>query len=167
MTAAAAGGGYFMPQYGFSISIMVGFPSGFSTSNRAFFGVYDGGAATPVGTVEPSANTNVVYLGFDSGQTTWRVCANDGAGSATCSDLGLAISTAGMWSFQITIVPGGSSYSYSMTRLDVDGVSYSGAISTDLPVTTTAMRTIAWASTGALTSSVIIEPSNLYYLLTY
>lgn len=137
----------------------VGIPIGFISGNRAFFGLFAGNAGVS-GSTNPSALTNTVYLGFDAGETTWHVCSNDG-GTATCVDLGLAISTTGMFQFELRMT--GSGLAYRMKRMDVIGIDLRGTIATDLPTSTLPLRQAYYVSTGTVSgTAVVIEPKFLY-----
>jgi hypothetical protein len=170
MNPATANNGFFAPQYGFSLSLVAGVLASNSlpAGRKAFIGAWSGSTAI-AGTMvpEPSTNTNVVYFGFDSNQSAWQICSNDGSGTATCNPIGLATSATGMRSWEIATVDG-TSYVWTVTRLDADEAVLTGSVTTDLPVVTTPLRFVGWwGNTTNDGGQASMEPAAFYYYLPY
>ena len=149
---------------GFRITIRVGFPLGLVAGHRALVGIV-GNAQVIAATDDPANYLNTIYFGFSSADTTWHICSNDGVGTATCADLGLAISTVGMFRVQFEVA--GSIVNYSVVQEDVDGVSFIGTIAADLPAGSTILRAAHAAWTGATTTAVVMETGSVVTVLPY
>lgn len=133
-----------------------------TTNGRAHIGLND--TTSVIGNVNPSTLTQGVYYGFDSTQTTWRVCSNDGTGSATCTDLGanfpVNLASDG-FEFRLFAAANGSDVKYWAQRLGT-GATASGTITTDLPTNTTMMAPQLWVNNGTDASENNLECSRLY-----
>jgi hypothetical protein len=104
------------------------------SASRLFIGL---GPASNVGAANPSAQTNVVYIGCDATDTNLNACSNDGSGTATCNSLGNSFpcsTSGGMYDAWIFAEPGGGAYDWYVERLD-SAASASGRITSDLPST--------------------------------
>lgn len=133
-----------------------------TTNGRAFVGLNDTTAV--IGNVNPSTLTQGVYYGFDSAQTTWRVCSNDSTGSATCTDLGAQFPVnlgSDGFEFRLFASANGSDIKYWAQRLGT-GDTASGTISTDLPTNTTMLAPQLWVNNGTDASANNLECSRLY-----
>lgn len=89
---------------------------------------------------QPSAETNCVFFGADSGDANLQFMRNDGSGACTKIDLGssfvLNTSEANIFECTITIPNPYTSISYQAKNLTT-GVTVSGTVTTDLPSGTT------------------------------
>ena len=133
-----------------------------SANGRAYVGLNDATAVT--GNVNPSTLTHAAYFGFDSAQTTWRFCTNDGTGNATCTDLGanfpVNLASDG-FEFRMFAPPNGSDVKYWAQRLGT-GATASGTITTDLPTNTTLLSLQAWVNNGTDASANNLECARVY-----
>lgn len=106
------------------------FFTGFSTS------------ATPIGSGDPSALTNVFGFGWDSGDSSagnWYCIHNDATGVATKTDTGVARTATAVLRFKVETTDG-TSYDVSIYDYDSATEVYSATITTNLPVATTSQR---------------------------
>ena len=107
--------------------------------------------------VNPSTLTNIVGVGYDSGDTNWQVMTNDGTGTATKVDTGIARPTTDrqtMYSVMIFSPPGGAWVGVRIVD-EATGSSYESAqISTDIPAATQTVTPNCYVSVGG-TSSVV------------
>jgi hypothetical protein len=97
-------------------------------------------ASTAAITTQPSANTNVIYLGADGGQTTLRVIVRDGS-AGTPIDLGsnFPVPNATAAYEVVFFCPSGvAKVQYMVKRLDSDFRSQ-GTVTANLPANTTAL----------------------------
>lgn len=129
-TVAGTGGFHLVSRFGLDT---------ISANHSWFCGLWS--TATDMGNVDPSTLTNIIGFGIDSGQTTVRFINNDGAGTATMTDLGanFPAATAGVYyEARIYCAPNGSTIYYSLERLE-SAQFIEGSVSSDIPGTTTAM----------------------------
>lgn len=98
--------------------------------------------------------TDIIGLGADSGDTNWQIFHNDASGAATKADLGASFPFSNGTDMQLELDcdPGGSSVSYTVTRLDTMAEA-SGTISTNLPANTTLVTPFMWCSNLGTASS--------------
>jgi hypothetical protein len=130
---------------------------------RMFVGV--SGSTAAIGNVNPSTLANIVGIGADNGQTTLRIMHNDGAGTATAIDLGanFPANTLSTDCYELTLhaPPNGSSVEYIVKRVNT-GHEARGAISTDLPSSTTFLSPQIWRNNGATALAVGIDVGMQY-----
>lgn len=127
-----------------------------TTTNRAFCGL------APVGTptdVEPSSQTNGIWMGWDAADTNIQIMCNDGTATATKVDLGASfpVPTVDRTSiYKLDLYsPKGTTQSVQWRVTDmVSGAVATGTQTTDLPATSTLIAPKVWMSVGG-TSSVI------------
>lgn len=103
------------------------------TSQQSFFGLINR-TTILTAAAEPSSFADSVYVGNDSFQTTLRICSNDNAGSATCSDLGsnFPVQTGAFYDVWLSAAPNSSTIEYAVQRLD-SVFTATGSLSADLP----------------------------------
>lgn len=134
----------------------------FQASGRAFVGMY--ASATAIGNVDPSTLLNMVGFGIDSGQTTWRVFSNDGAGAATAHvDTGLPANTSAtdLYDFETFCDPGGgAAIGWRITRLNT-GAMQEGTITTNLPASDTFLSPHVWGNNGPTAVATEIAYSHI------
>jgi len=128
---------------------------GATTTTRGFFGLR-GSSATPTD-VNPSALTNIVGLGWDSGDAELSIIHNDASGTASKIHLGSGFprptaDRSQAWDLQILSDGQGNVY-WAVTSL-ATGATASGVITTDFPAGNTLLTFLAYISVGG-TSSVI------------
>ena len=147
---------------GFSSRIVWGPSTGVSTATtRAFCGFRATAAPTDV---NPSSLLNLVGMGWDSGDTNVQMMTNDGAGTATKTDLGASFprpNTDNTTVYELQLYSPNSttqSVNWRVIRYDTTGKTIAaeatGTITTDLPANTVLMAPHVWMSVGG-TSSVI------------
>ncbi len=128
---------------------------GATATTRGFLGFR--GANTAPTDVNPSTLTNVVGLGWDSGDANLSVIHNDASGTATKVPLGVnfprpTADRSQAWDFTILSDGEGSVY-WAVISL-ANGATANGVITTDLPANNTLLTFLAYISVGG-TSSVI------------
>lgn len=142
---------------GYTVSITWGQGKGASnTSKRAFAGLGGGGDATDV---NPSTLTNIIGMGWDSGDTNCQVFHNDASGTATKINLGalFPVPTSDLVDFyQITISspPNTSEVSYTIKNMNSGAVA-EGTITTNIP--TERRRKRMYASVGGVSAQIGIS----------
>lgn len=150
----ARGGFYFAARF-MSGSIALG-------GGQAIVGL-QGSASALAG--EPSALTNLLAVIKDAGDTNWQFAYNDGAGSATKVNLGVAVAVNQAFDLRIFCPPGGSSISALVEQLNNDGtatVLLDAAYATDIPTATAALAMHCQIRNGAASAAANIEFSRLY-----
>jgi hypothetical protein len=123
---------------------------------RMFVGLNTQNASIPNNTVT-SSQLNCIGLGTDSGETTFSIMHNDGAGTATKIPLGANFpadtSNADIYAFTLIAQPGAATVEYLVERYNSDPVTpdatASGSIGTDLPSATTGLQFHFWRNNGA------------------
>ena len=152
--SASAWGGFFLAARFGEDNVVAG--------SRSFVGLHSATAA--IGNVNPSTLTNLIGVGFDAGQTTWRVVHNDAAGTATTIDLGAGFpcnTSDEAYDVIIFAPPGQSTVWVQMIRLS-DETSVTTEITTDVPALNTMLAFHLWANNGATASAKGITISTLY-----
>lgn len=161
--------GSFTRDLGFSLTMRAGYPTARTAGNKFIAGAVRGSQAF-VGTDNPSAYPDAVYFGYDAivaGVTQWQICANDAAGSATCTPLGVLAETEGMFFMQIVATPNTPSIGYVFRRLDAAGVNLSGQIASDLPTGTQPLRPVLLSNRGAAGAGGEIEVGFITFSVPY
>jgi hypothetical protein len=128
---------------------------GATATTRGFFGLR-GSSAAPTD-VNPSTLTNIVGLGWDSGDTNLSIIFNDASGTASKFNLGAnfprpTADRSQAWDFTILSDGGGNVY-WAVISL-ANGATASGTLTTDLPAANTLITFSSYISVGG-TSSVI------------
>jgi hypothetical protein len=128
---------------------------GATATTRGFFGLR-GSSAAPTD-VNPSTLTNIVGLGWDSGDTNLSIIFNDASGTASKYNLGSQLprptaDRSQAWDFTILSDGGGNVY-WAVISL-ANGATASGTLTTDLPAANTLITFSFYISVGG-TSSVI------------
>lgn len=147
--AARLGGWYVEIRWGPATGV-----TGLAT-RRAFTGLA-GSTAAPTD-VNPSTLTNIIGMGWDAADTNVQIMHNDGTGTATKIDLGVARASAdrtSVYSLALFAAPNGSSVQYAVTDLTTETLIGSGTITTDLPANTQFLAARGYCSVGG-TSSVV------------
>jgi hypothetical protein len=140
--------GGFTACYGFTI-----YEGATNASHRAFAGLR-GNTAAPTD-VDPSTLTSIVGFGYDAADTNIQFMHNDGSGTATKVDTGLAKpSTNAAQGYIVRLVcPPGGPVAYYIKEL-VSGTEFSGSASTDLPAATQLLNFNHYASVGGVSSTI-------------
>ncbi|MGX7895460.1 hypothetical protein [Tsuneonella sp. HG222] len=127
------------------------------TANAGFRYFAGLASTTSPGNVNPSSLTNILGFGADAADTNWQFMHNDGSGTATKIDTGIAKNVAGIFlEGTITVAAGGGSVSYTLQRLDAAG-SDSDSASTNLPSTSQVLGHLVWTNNGAVATNADIE----------
>jgi hypothetical protein len=160
--------GQFTREQGFRATARIGFPNGFVAGNSAFCGL------VPINTVVGAGNLttalNVIYIGFHTNESTWRICAQNAVPNRECTDLGVAIGDTGFYTFTFfTVTPNGSiAYKWTKDSTNPPTTISTGILSfTTIPAATIEWRVSCSATTGTQTTAVVIEPSMVYYQTPY
>lgn len=142
-------------QEGFHHIFRVSPATGGTVSTRRFFVGMAGATAAPTD-VNPSTQTNIIGYGYDSADTNWQVMHNDGSGTATKVDTGIARPSTDRPSiYSVFIFCGPNASAVGVGFIDEsNGNSHSATLSTDLPTLTQTMGPRAYHSVGG-TSSVV------------
>lgn len=136
-----------------------------NASHRAFVGMRNSTAAPS--DVQPSAQTNLVGMGYDSNDANISFIHNDGSGAATKIDLGPnfprpAVDLTSVYELAMFAPPGTvQRLRYEVTNL-VTGAVAVGAVSTDLPSVTTLLAPYSWMSVGGVSSVIGFATMGLY-----
>ncbi len=132
------------------------------STRRCFVGMSSSTAAPT--DVNPSTLTNIIGVGYDAADTNWQVMTNDGTGTATKTDTGIArpsADRASIFSIMIFVPPGGANATIQIVDEDT-GSSYETTVTTDLPSTTTTMAPRGYTSVGGTSSVVGLTLFGLY-----
>lgn len=147
------GGFYLLMRFGWEVT---------QPQGRCFAGLR--GSTAAVGNVNPSTLTDIVGIGFDSGQTSMRLLYNDASGSASTVDLGSNFpsnSAQEFYELMLSAEPGGSEVQYRVERLNTGHVA-TGTISTDLPAAGTFLTPHLWGNNGTTAAAVQIALHTMY-----
>jgi hypothetical protein len=128
---------------------------GTTATTRGFFGLH--GASSAPTDANPSTLTNIVGLGWDSGDSSLSIIYNDASGSASKIPLGAnfprpSADRSQAWDFAILSDGGGNVY-WAVTSL-ANGATASGVLTTDIPAGNTLLTYKSYISVGG-TNSVI------------
>jgi hypothetical protein len=127
---------------------------------RAFVGLQTGTGAPA--DVALTGLLNVFGVGYDVADANWQMLRNDGAGSPTRLDTGIAKPnslTNDAYELQIYNSGPGTSLDYVFRKLG--GGSVSGTFTTDLPQAQTLLAPALWVGAGAVSSQVGIAVGNI------
>jgi hypothetical protein len=137
--------------WGFTYSITFGIHV-LGTTPRMFVGLT---GISAIGNVEPSTVTNMIGVGFDTGETTFRLMHNDGSGTATKVDLGAnfpVTQAANIYELRLHCLPAGNVF-YSLHRKNTGDIAI-GEITTDLPAGATNLGIQIWMNNGATAEAI-------------
>lgn len=168
--AATSGAGFILSNTTVSVSA-TGFMGGFeficrfgintftSGSNRLQVGV---AAATTV-SGNPSALVNSALIGLDAGDTNLFFMSNDGSGTATRVDTGVAAAANGFYEVTIWANPGERRMYWNVSRLD-NGTGGSGTVTAtaDIPANDTLLIPQVQLSTASSTTAVALAFQSMY-----
>lgn len=157
--AASFGGFYVVMRFGMSV---------YPASPRWFVGMSSTGVLA-LTSIEPSAMVSIVGACMDTTDTTIQFCYNDGSGTATKVDTTLAAPvTTGLYEVTVWAAPNASSVSMSVEKL-VDGSTptLSGALSSNIPATTTLVTPTMYVNNSATASAIALDVVSLYIEADY
>lgn len=136
-----------------------------TANQRVFVGLTSsiGAIAT---TQSPSLLTQMVGVGWDTGDSSLQVMGNDATGAATKTALGASFptnNTAAVYEAVFFSAPGGSSIGYRITRIDTN-TTVSGSITAagDLPTVSTLLAPHIYINNGGTATAVSIDLNRLY-----
>lgn len=141
-----------------------------NASHRAFVGMRNSTAAPT--DVNPSTQTNICGMGYDSADTNIQFMYNDGSGTATKVDLGAGFAKpnadlTSVYEIAMFARPGTTqSLTYEVTNL-VSGAVATGTVTTDLPTTTTLINPYSYMSVGGVSSVIGFATMSLYIETDY
>ncbi|MDZ4086049.1 MAG: DUF2793 domain-containing protein [Tabrizicola sp.] len=141
-----------------------------NASHRAFVGMRNSTAAPT--DVNPSTQTNICGMGYDSADTNVQFMYNDGTGTATKVDLGAGFAKpnadlTSVYELAMFARPGTTqSLTYEVTNL-VSGAVATGTVTTDLPTTTTLINPYSYMSVGGVSSVIGFATMSLYIETDY
>lgn len=135
----------------------VGFPQ-VTTDRSIFFGLVATSSGW-AGTSQPSGQVNIIGIAVDSTDVNWQLIHNDGAGSCTKVDTGIAVSTTDVLEVRISVPANGTTF--SVTFRTSSGGSYTNTtINTDLPDNGTFLNFFVQNQTNASTQVI---SADFYY----
>jgi hypothetical protein len=135
---------------------------------RGFFGLTSSTGAIAT-TQSPSALTNCIGFGWDSGETTFRFLNNDGSGACTKTDMGAGFptnSTTNVYTMYLFSAPNGSSIGYRITNENT-GTSVDGTVSSNIPANTTFLTFHQYMNNGGTAAAVAFDSSGVYISSDY
>lgn len=147
------GGFFLLMRFGWEVT---------QAQGRCFAGLRNG--LTAIGNVNPSTLTEIIGVGFDSGQTSLRLLRNDASGVASVVDLGVNFpgnSAQEFYELMLSAEPGDSGITYRVERLNTGHVA-TGTLSTDLPTASTFLTPHLWGNNGTTAAAVQIALHTMY-----
>jgi hypothetical protein len=148
-TNANVGGGYFHFRFAYENALSTGKLAVGLVSTTATVGMGSG--------VQPSAQVNCIMLGADEGDTNLQFMHNDGTGTCTKVDLGVAKTalSSSLLDLYILLDRNGNA-KISLHNLE-NGNKYSADITTDLPADNTLMYPKMFTGNGATATAVTMR----------
>jgi len=154
--SAGSGGFHFVCRFGPATGVA-------TTTHRLFVGMTSAtGAPTDV---QPSSLTNMFGVGYDAADNNIQFFNNDGAGTATKTDLGIAVPTAdraSVYELAMYAAPNSTTIYYTFKDLAQGGSTVSGSVNTDIPAVNTLLAARGWMSVGGTSSVIGIALKSLY-----
>ena len=151
--AADRGGFYLLMRFGWQTP---------QAQGRCFAGLR--GSTAAIGNVNPGTLTDIIGIGFDSGQTTMRILSNDASGTASAVDLGADFpSNQGhdFYELMLSAEPGGSDVKWRVERLNSGHIAM-GTINADLPAAGTFLTPHLWGNNGTTAAAIQIALHTMY-----
>lgn len=132
---------------------------GFQASKAAirFFAGYTNSTSTITSTVDPSALTNIIGVGKDQGDTTISIMTNDGSGTATKTNTGIAAAQNNVYKVTVFIPSVGTPVYVMIEQFTKSAVTryVSGPISSDIPAEGTLLYSHLYVNTGTVNSNAV------------
>lgn len=157
--AAVAGGFHSITRWGMSSATAL---------QRAAVGLWSSSGVTAV-TQVPSALTNCLIAGWDSGDTQVQIMCNDAAGTCTKVALGTdfpANTPDAIYESTFFCAPNGDQVSWRVRRLDTGAVAQ-GVITTDMPSKDTMLSWHGYANNGGTAAAVVLDFYRMYLETDY
>lgn len=135
-------------------------------TQRMFCGITSATAAPT--DVQPSSLTNMIGVGYDAADSNWQIMSNDGTGTATKVDTGIARPTSDNQLLELVMwaTPNGSEVYVAFSEF-VSAASFSTTRTTDLPGPTQFLTPRGFKSVGGTSSTVGFGLLNLYVETDY
>lgn len=153
---------------GFHYVCRFGPATGVTAANRRLFVGMSNLLVAPTD-VNPSTLTNMIGVGYDTGDTNIQIMHNDATGTATKVDTGIVKPSADRaiaYELSLFAPPGASYVDYEFTQLNASTV-FRGRISTDLPATGTFLAPRGYSSVGGTSSVTGLALMGLYIETDY
>lgn len=137
-----------------------------NASHRFFMGLGD---SLSMSDVEPSSQTQVVGIGYDSADANLQFMHNDGSGTCTKIDLGASFAKPttdrSVWYRLRLYAPPGTTrlLCYEVTNLETGAVAV-GAVTTNLPPASSYVTPKSYGSVGGVSSVVGITIGNIVFI---
>jgi|GEM_PF-2624753 len=147
------GGFYLLMRFGWEVP---------QAQGRCFAGLR--GSTAAIGNVNPSTLTDIIGVGFDSGQATMRMLFNDASGTASAVDLGANFpSNAGhdFYELMLAAEPAASEVKWRVERLNSGHIA-TGTINSDMPAAGTFLTPYLWGNNGTTAAAVQIALHTMY-----
>ncbi len=141
-----------------------------NASHRTFVGMRN--STTNPTDVNPSTQTQICGMGYDSADANVQFMHNDGAGTATKIDLGASFpkpnaDLTSVYDLALFARPGTTqTLTYEVTNL-VSGAVASGTVTTDLPSTTTLLAPYSYMSVGGVSAVIGFATMGIYIETDY
>jgi hypothetical protein len=159
--SAGNGGFYFVCRFGPATGVA-------TSTTRLFVGM--GASASAPTDVEPSSLLNQCGVGWDAADANIQFMMNGGSGSATKTDLGIAVPTVdrtSLYELRMWVLPNSSVVNYIFSDLAEGGTVVSSSTSTDVPTTNTLLAAKGWMSVGGTSSVIGLACKYLYVESNY
>jgi hypothetical protein len=127
-------------------------------STRGFYGLTNG--TNPATGGEPSAATDIIGYGWNTGDTTWQFYTNDNAGTITRVNTTVSLDTSTIYRIVIHTDANGANVSVRLYSVTWNGgltLLYEANPTTQLPTGTIALNPVGYANTSAGSSAVITD----------
>jgi hypothetical protein len=136
--------------------------SSIRSDQRVFLGL---ATAINPASADPSTFVNCLGVGADEADTTLQWLRNDGSGTAVKVNTGVSKTAAAdkLWEIQVYVPPGGGRADLRLVDLDTGTVYSQLNVTTELPAANAGLGPLAWANTGATTSTSVSSSLNGYY----
>ncbi len=147
--APGFGGFYMRTRWGMNTAV---------ANQRTAVGLWNSTGATAT-TQSPSALTNCILMGNDSGDTNMQIMHNDGAGTCTKINLGASFpanSITAIYDFELFAAPNSDRIGWRVTNI-VSGATASGVITTDMPASTALLAWHHYANNGGTAAAVVLD----------
>jgi hypothetical protein len=145
---------------GFFAMIRGGWPS-VRSDQRLFMGMH----TTVNVSGEPSALLDCIGVGADQGDTNLQWMHNNGSGTATKTDTGVAKTSLAdaLLELRIYVPPGGSRADLELVNLETGAVYTRFNVTSKLPPADTGLGPLVMANTGTTTTTAVVAAFNGYY----
>lgn len=153
-SGSALGGGFTLVARAIPLTV--------AANQRSFLGMGSFAGSIMTQTQEPSAQIDCAFFGKDAADTNLFFMHNDGSGSCTKVDSGVAFSTliGHILDIELSCDAGGTTLTYLITDRNTGTVLMDGTASTNLPTADVGLLPAFIANTGSQTTAVSIGYSH-------